>query len=54
MEEKAMVYGQRKMLWHPKLKRMEPARWIGWFKFYSKWEFLIDGLVILGEPYKKE
>jgi len=52
-----MVLGEpevkEKIIFHPELKRPEPAVWVGWFKHYSQWEFKIDGLTILGEPYKE-
>jgi len=55
MPEKEEVYfGKEKILFHPVHKRMETARWVGWYKFYSQWEFVSDGFVILGEPYRKE
>jgi len=52
-EEEEVYPGKKKKLFHPVHKRMEDAVWIGYYKFYSQWEFLSDGLVILGEPYKK-
>lgn len=44
---------KEKMLWHPVIKAMRKARWVGWFKHYSQWEFLVDGYSILGEPYRE-
>lgn len=51
--EKEPKYGDESMQWHPEHKRDERAIWIGYYRHYSQWEFLSDGLVVLGPPLKK-